>query len=452
MISNTTKSLPVVPRLRSIKNILRFVRNPIPILEEYGEEFGDTFTFYIGGKDMGILSTNPDFVQHVLQKNHRNYHKSEVQTKILGRYVGKGLLTSDGPYWLQQRRLIQPGFHRKKLAALVDIMQNEIDDYLNKLDTQKNHNKVVDISKAMMELTFRVVAKSLFGSRVEEQDLNELGQNITILQEFIIKQIRQPFLLPWFKISGQMKHHKNISDHSKSIIMKYIHKRRKEAGEHDDLLDMLINARYEDTGEGMTDQQLLDESLIIFVAGHETTANAMTWTWYLLSQHPDVIQKIKKELSEVLGKRSPTFEDLPKLAYLSQVIQESMRVYPPAWITDRVAIEDDEIEGYHIPKGTIVAPFIYGVHHSKNLWNQPDQFDPSRFEKSKLKDQHSFAYLPFGGGPRLCIGNNFALMEMQLIIARMIRRFDLELVEGQNIELMPMVTLRPKENLMMKVT
>ena len=445
------KSIPSISRYYSIKNLKRFVSNPINVLKEYIEKKGDTFSIHISLNQKAIVSCNPDFIQHVLQKRHRNYHKSPIQTKTLSRYLGRNLLTSDGPYWLKQRRLIQPGFHRDRLTALVNIMLKEVDTFLDHLDKKVDTQNEIEIVHEMMEVAFRVVAKSLFSTSLKEKDLNHLSANVTELQEFIIKQVRMPFLNPWFKISGQIKKMDQRTNESNKIVLGYISERRNNKSDQNDLLNMLLEARYEDTGEGMTDEQLLGETLILFVAGHETSANALSWAWYLLSQNEKVVAKIREELSTVLGDRDPIFSDFPKLTYLTQVIQETMRLYPPAWITDRISIEEDEINGFPIPSNVMMAPFIYGVHHHPDFWPNPEKFDPSRFEKDKVKQRHSYAYLPFGGGPRLCIGNNFAMMEMQLIIARMLQRYDFELVKNHPIDLQPLVTLRARHGIKLKI-
>ena len=213
---------------------------------------------------------------------------------------------------------------------------------------------------------------------------------------------------------------------------------------------MLLDVRYEDTGEPMTDRQLLDESKIIFVAGHETTANALAWTWYLLSRHPEVVVRIREELERVTGGNNPGFDDLHRLEYTASVIEESMRLYPPAWITDRQANEADEVGDLKIPKDAIVVPFIYGVHRSERLWEDPEAFNPDRFAKEEKSRMPAYSYMPFGGGPRLCIGNSFAMMEMQMILATILRRFDIELVPDQTIEAQPLVTLRPRYGIRMR--
>ena len=448
MIS-TNKQFPQIPRSKTIMNALEFVKNPIPILMENVKEYGDTFFFYMGGVRHAVLSTNPDFNQHVLQKNNKNYVKSFLQTDMLAKYVGDGLLTSNGDYWLRQRRLIQPGFHRKKIANLTGIINPVIESYFENLDLKKDGP--IDIYEAMMELTFTIIAKSLFSTGVNEEDVNELGDNISKIQKFLVKQIRQPYLNWWFGLSGQEKKHLALTDVSSKIILDIISERRKTNESYDDLLDMLLASRYSDTGEGMTEKQLIDESVILFVAGHETTANAMAWISYLLSKNPQVVEKLRQEYRENLGDKTPDFEDLKNLTYTKKVINESLRIYPPAWITDRVALEDDVINGVKIPKGTMIMNFIYGAHQDPRYWVEPDKFIPERFDEENMKQMHSFNYFPFGGGPRLCIGNNFSIMEMQLILAYVIRRYDFSLVPNQEIIAQPLVTLRPQNGILMNL-
>ncbi|MEM1320731.1 MAG: cytochrome P450 [Bacteroidota bacterium] len=449
---NTVKALPRVPRLTSLININRFLANPIPVLELYVKTYGDTFAFNLGGgPNRAIGSVNPVFAQHVLQKHHRRYAKSALQTETLAEFIGQGLLTSEGPYWLRQRRLIQPGFHRDKLAALVDIMHNVVDRFLPRFDEAAATDQPLEIVDTSMEMAFRIVAETLFSKGMTEQELRSLSGNVSQLQSFFIRRIRQPYKSLWFRVSGQLRKHQELAKASQRIMLRIIEERRSQEGEHNDLLDMLLSSRYEDTGEGMSDKQLLEESLILFLAGHETSANALAWTFHLLSQHPAVVQRLREEMGTVLEGRRATFYDLPQLHYNRQVIQESMRLYPPAWIMDRVALEDDEVLGYKVPKGTMMVPFIYGIHHSPSIWPDPKRFDPDRFSKEQSKDRPAYAYLPFGGGPRLCIGNNFAMMEMQLVVARLIERYDFLPVEGQKVDLLPLVTLRPRGGILLEV-
>jgi len=445
----TKSHIHQIPRHRAILNTFRFVRDPIGLINESIDKFGPTFYTYVGGLHHGVVTIEPELIQHVLQKNHRNYLKSPMHFDKVSHFLGNGLLTSEGDYWLRQRRLIQPGFHRAKLEALTVIMQQVIDRFLERFDAEIAQESTIDIAQKMMEVAFSVVANSLFSTNIDERELVRLSQLLTDLQEFIIRQIRQPYLVPWFKLSGIMRHHEQMAAEFQQIVLDIIKDRRQSDEQHDDLLQMLLDARYEDTGEGMTDEQLFAESAIMFVAGHETSANALAWTWYLLAQHPEVVTKARAELDTVLGERKPTFADLPKLTYLTQIIEESMRLYPPAWLTDRIAAQDDEFQGVKIPKGTVVVTYFYGTHHAPDLWKNPEHFNPDRFAKDRKKQQAPFAYVPFGGGPRLCIGNNFAIMEMQLILAAMLRRYEFGLIDNQQVEMLPLITLRPKSGIWM---
>lgn len=440
--------IPRISRFRSFANSFRFVKDPIGSINRNLQLLGPTYSMYLGGLKPGILTIEPEIIQQILQKNHRNYPKSPMHFEKLAYFLGNGLLTSTGDYWLRQRRLIQPGFHRQRLAALTGIMQQTIEQQL--LRFEQRIDQEVDAYPEMMEMAFRVVAASLFSTAMSEEDLEELSYTITTLQEFIILQIRQPYLNPWFRLSGQIKKHEKLTERADRVLKGIIKKRLEGEAEADDLLQMLLDARYEDTGEPMSERQLLDESKIIFVAGHETSANALAWTWYLLAQHPAVTDKLRSEIQTVLGERKPTFGDLSKMTYTLQVIEESMRLYPPAWITDRLAIDDDEVKGVRIPANTMAIPYIYGAHHNPDIWQAPYTFNPDRFAPENRKEIPAYAYLPFGGGPRLCIGNNFALMEMQLILIEMIRRYRFELLPGQDIQPKALITLRPYPGVRMK--
>jgi cytochrome P450 len=412
------------------------VHNPIPILSDNLKKYGKSYTFHVGGMQKGIVTTEPEFIQHILQKNHRNYRKSKIESHILGHYVGKGLLTSDGSYWLRQRRLIQPAFHRDKLEHIMTIMADEIDRYFT---LHWKPGQIIDLYRQMHTLAFRIVARSLFGTDAEEGMLREMSENITHVQHFITRRIRQPYLHPWFRISGTMRKYDEISARSHNLLRDIIRARKHSGVTSNDLLDLLLNSRYEDTGEPMDEQQVLDESLIMFVAGHETSANALTWCFYLLSQHPEWYAAIRDE-SKV---PATSFNDVMKLEATRQVIQETMRIYPPAWIIDRLSNDEDEIMGFKYPKDTFTIEYIYGVHHDPDLWPDPEKFDPLRFSPERQKSQIPYSYLPFGGGPRLCIGNQFAMLEMLLVVSYVVRHYRIKL-EGPHPEIQPMVTLRPK--------
>lgn len=457
-MSNTAainhKQIPKVSISSAIWSTPTLVRNPIDVFTPHFDRLKtDIFQIPLfGGLQSAVVTRDAAHIQHILQKNNRNYRKTPVQTEKLAQYLGHGLLTSQGEYWLQQRRLIQPGFHRKRLAGLAQIMSKEILDFVKRDLTQPAQiGKPFDMWKLMMELTFRVVSCSLFNSGFTPEELERIRYVIVKVQQFFVRNIRQPYLVPYFKLTGKSKHHKKLVEETDEIMMRNLQKRREEGIKYNDLLDMLLEVRYEDTGEGMTDQQLRDEALILFVAGHETSANGLTWMWYLLSQHPEVVAKVREETDRVLGDAPIGFEHLPQMPYSMQVVKETMRMYPPAWTTDRMPIEDDVVDGYPIPKDTPTLLFIYGAHHNPKYWDEPEVFKPERFSKEASAKRPKFAYLPFGGGPRLCIGQNFALMEMQMILVELLRRFDFELTREQPIELQPLVTLHPRGGMQMKI-
>ena len=424
---------------------MKHSKNPIPGFLHNFEKRGDTYRAYLGGIQPMMVTKDPDIIRHVLQKNHRNYIKTPMIFEKLRRFLGNGLLTSEGAYWLQQRRLIQPGFHKQRLQALVEIINQVIaDTEPQELDSQGGEN-TLDVYPMMMRLAFDIVTRSLFSAAVSTEKLDLLSNSLTSIQAFLVQQIRQPYLNPWFRVSGQLAKHVKLGKAADEVLLGMIRARRTSGESQEDLLQMLLDARYEDTGEGMSDQQLLEETNILITAGHETTANALSWIFYLLAKHPDKQEILRAELEEVLGTKEPTFMDLPKLSYTTQVIEESMRLYPPAWVTDRQAAANDEIKGHEVPKGTMVVLAIYALHHDPAHWDDPEVFRPERFAPATRKQVNSnYSYLPFGGGPRLCIGNSFAMMEMQLVLAYYLRKYRLHWQATKAPEMLPLVTLRPK--------
>lgn len=434
-------SIQRIPRWKTLANSFRFVRDPLPYLQENVLTYGTTFHLHMGGLFPAIFTQDPGLIRHVLQKNHRNYIKSPVHFDKLAHFLGRGLLTSEGDFWLRQRRLIQPGFHRQRLAQLVPNMVLVIDEHLDDLSNRREAGPV-DMYQEMMTLTFNVIARSIFSQSIPQHELDVLSKNITELQEFVIRQIRQPFLNPLFKINGALKRHEQLRDANNAITLGYIEARGKE-DPRDDLLQMLLDARYEDTGEPMPARQVQDEVTILFVAGHDTSANALAWFWYLLGRHPEAEARIREEIATLQG-RAPEFADLADFPYTLAALEETMRLYPPAWITDRQAIADDQYNGLDIPKGTYLITYFYGLHHNAAFWSEPEAFRPGRFLASAKKEHQPYTYLPFGGGPRMCIGNHFALIEMQLVVIRTLQRFKLHPINDDEVVPLPLVTLRPR--------
>ena len=412
-------------------------KNPIPFHKKYFDKLGDTFSVRIGRTKHLILSRDNEVAEYILQKNHKNYHKSNIQTVYLSKYIGKGLLTSDGDFWLKQRRLIQPAFHKQKMNQLVVNMEQIIASELNNLAEEKP----VDIFPMMSQLAYNVVAKSLFHLSASKEKLNRIKFIVDEVQKFLIKEVRLPHKGWWFALSGQTKKHSLLSLENNNIIQEIIEERVASKQQTNDLLAMLLETRYEDTGEGMSVTQLIDEIKILFVAGYETTANALTFTLYLLAKHPDVQQKVFQEISEIESQTSETVDQLQKMTYINAVLNESMRLFPPAWIIDRQNVADDTIASYHIKKETLIGISFYELHRNPKYWKNPLEFNPERFLGEQKKQSLKYFY-PFGAGPRMCIGIGFAVYEMCLTIYKIVKKYEIKPVSGE-VRFNPLVTLKP---------
>lgn len=417
--------------LQSLVRTYKQVKNPIGTMEESMTKFNGTYAVNLGLKRM-IVTQDPGFIEHVLKTNHKNYFKSPIQTDQLGKFLGKGLLTSNGEYWLKQRRLIQPGFHVDKIHALYAIIKKTVGDFLQAFPTGNQ----IDVYPLMYKLAFEIVINSLFNVKVPPEHQQQLSTFIREVQEFVIKEVRQPHKNWWFNISGEVDRNLKKAEGARSIIRNIIQERKTSDKKYNDLLDMLLDARYEDNGEPMHENQIIDEILILLIAGHETTANALAWTLHLLATHPDELRRLREATNDL------TIEACVTNDLLNAVIKESMRLYPPAWISDRVSLNDDVYNNFSFPAGSIIIVFYYGLHRDEKYWEDPTFFRPSRFEKKNFSKEKFKAYYPFGAGPRLCIGNNFAIAEMAIFLHAFIHRFTMS-PPVTTPRINPLVTLRP---------
>jgi cytochrome P450 len=441
--------VPVVSRFRCFADSPAMARNAVQVLSRYAENFGDTFRIYVGGLKEAIVTIDPAVIQHVLKTNAENYQKSEIQVKRMGHFLGKGLLTTHGEAWRTQRRLIQTGFDRKQLDALSSIMRDSLAESLRDFDRQVRVGPV-DIYPHLMKITFAMVARSLFGARLKDEDIDLVSQTICTVQEFIVRQTLQPYLNPWFAVSGELRKHEDMRARADAILLEYIKKRRKEPPGQD-LLQTLMDARYSD-GQGMSDELILSESMQLLVAGHETSSNALSWLLYLLSSRPDCLERVRQEFDTVLGDAPLGYSEVAKFEFATQVIMEALRLYPPFWMVDRMAVADDRVGDIAIPRGSMVIVYVYGAHHAPRYWQNPENFDTDRFTKANEKLRTPFTHLPFGAGPRGCIGGNYAMLQILMILRDLLRTYDFQLATGQTIEARPMVILRPKHGIRMMFT
>lgn len=431
--------LGILPHMR--RNSLRF-------LTEAVRRYGDVVLLRMGPKKVYLLS-HPDHIAHVLQDNHRNYRKGELVERVKP-FLGEGLATSDGELWRSQRHLTQPAFHRQQVARLAAVVTDATAEMLERWQNIVSPKEPLNILKEMMQLTGEIIVRAMFGSSIGPT-VRALTDDFGVATEYILRRILA--LTDWgARVPTPRRRRFRLAlQRLDKVVWSIIEERRRDTEDRADLLSMLLLARDAETGRQMTDRQLRDEVMTMFFAGHETTGLALTWTWYLLAEHLEAGEQLRWEVANVLGNRGPTFEDLPNLPYTRMVIQEAMRLYPPSWIISRAPLADDEIAGYRIPAGATVFLSQYVTHRHPQFWERPEEFDPERFSPRHTEGRPRYAYFPFSGGPRQCIGEQFAMMEAQLVVAKVAQRCTLALVPGQCVEMEPLLTLRPRGSLQMFV-
>ena len=436
--------IPESPRLPLVGNILHYLNDPLRYLEKTAA-LGDIVKMRFFGKDAFVVS-DPVLIDQVLVKNAAAFHK-DVFMRQLKKVLGQGLLSSEGDFWKRQRRLIQPAFHRDRIAAYASIMT----DHTTRALAGWRDGETIDVHHAMMQVTADIVTACLFGTSVG--DVAEVAQCLDVVME--------RFANPLFLAAPALtklplpvnRRFERVAPRLDGIVRGFIEKRRSlgTSPDHHDLLAMLLEARDED-GSSMDDQQIRDEVLILFLAGHETTALSLSWTLYELSLNPGVERKLHDELSRVLGGRTPTFEDLPKLEYTSYVVNEGLRLHPPAWSIGRENHTPFELGGHHFPADSWLWMLPWTMHRDARWFPNPLAFRPERWEDGFAKKLPKFAYLPFGGGPRVCIGNQFALMETALMLATIAQKYWLRVEPGHRVVPDPAITLRFKHGLRMTLT
>jgi cytochrome P450 len=428
------RGLPILGMLLAVR------RDPTGVFLRAARRYGDVAYFKIGPR-RGYLITNPADVRHVLQDNARNYHKSPLYQK-LRMSIGNGLLTSEDDFWLRQRRIAQPAFHRQRVAGLAGVMADAARETADQWESIAANGRPVDVADEMMRFTRTVVLRALLGG-----DLGPFSSTIDRAWTIINERIGESF---WsLGIAERFQRAKARQFEEARFVLRQavdyvINERRRNPSHSADLLSMLMETGDEETGERMTDEQLRVEVTTFLLAGQETTSLALTWTWYLLSQHAAARQRLEEEIDNVLGGRPPEFADLANLPYTRMVVDESMRLYPPAWGFSRQALNDDTLGGFHLPRGWLAFVVPYVLHRLPEYWKDPDAFEPERFSPERSADRPKFVYVPFGAGPRQCIGNQFALIEAQLSVATLTQRYRLQLAPKHRVEPWPLITLRPR--------
>ena len=450
-------------------------KDPLHLFVESRRRYGDIVRFRLGPELVSHLISHPDYIRHILVENKRNYTKgyakrerdrirmqrqsegegsSDEMTRRRGfllsfkLLMGDGLLSSDGELWRRQRKLTQTAFHRKRLELLAARMTSSTLGLLDRWAENADSGRPLQISDEMMHLSLSILLQSLFSMDPLSEDALAVDKALTgylgIMKE--LGEVQEDETETSSLVENQLL---KAVQTLEEIVYRLIEDRRRSGKDRGDLLSMLLRARDEESGQGMTDRQLRDEILTMFLAGQETTSTGISWTWYVLSRYPDVRRRVHEEWARVLEGRAPAAEDLPRLEYTMMVISESMRVYTPVWFMMRNAIENDQIGGCEIAAGSDVFISPYVVHHHPDLWPRPEEFDPERFRPDRVARRPRFHYMPFGGGPRICIGANFALMQTQLVLATIGQRYRLEVVSDRPVEPRALFTLVPKNGLQM---
>ena len=425
------KRLPPNPR----GSMRELVRDPLAYFLSITRQYGNVVC-YRAAPEMAFLVNHPDYIHHVLVENGRNYNKDTFTNSAFKKIIGSSLINLEGDAWLQRRRQMQPAFHHTRLEALDAMIVQAANDMLESWQKQYDEERPVDAAREMAALTMTITSRALFGVDLEDE-AKAIGEIINGVADLIEKP-NHPRL-------------RQAAAEFAALVDRIILERRQDFRDHGDLLSSLMLTRSEEGGALLDEAQLRNEVMGLLLAGNDTTANGLAWTLYLLSQNPWAWERLRSEVKSVLGGRQPGSADLENLPYLRRVIYESLRLFPPAWIIGRRAIADDEIGGFHVPAGAVIAICIYALHRHPAFWEDPDHFDPERFTPERSAARHKNAYMPFSIGPRRCIGSDFGLLESSLILTCIAQRFELRLIEGVEVRPQPLFVLRPNRDLLMSL-
>lgn len=421
----------------------KFPRNPLKYFRRGFDLMGDTYKMGLF-KDF-LVTREPSIFKHTLVTNPKNYHKGDA-AKNLALVLGNGLLTSEGEFWLRQRRLAQPAFHREKLLSLFESMGEITREFLKQLEHERG--SIINLDEKMMTVTADIALKTLF-STITNEDKIEIYNQINLAQEYIITRLRRPYMIPFLGITGAKRKFEKSIELFDKFVYQLITERNQTRSDFNDLLQLFIDSIDADTGEKMADLHIRDEVMTMFGAGHETSANALDWIIYELAIHPEIKKKIIEE-SQIFDD-VPSFEQLLQMPYTKQVISEGLRLYPPAWATVRENFDEDSINGIQIEPGQTVFLSIFELHRNPNYWKNPEVFNPENFSPESIAKHDKYQYLPFGAGARLCIGQQFALMEMQMILSSLLKKFDFERIDNYTPKMFPLITLKPIDGLKMRL-
>ena len=421
-----------------------FAKDPLYFLEKGFEACGDTFQLKLFREF--VVTRDPQFFRQVLVTNNKNYKKGS-SSEMLRPVLGNGLLTSDGDFWLRQRRLVQPAFHRERLQELFKTMGQITFDFLGELEAFRG-KEAVDIDAKMMSVTADIALKTLFGN-ITNEDKTKIYKQINRSQKYMVTRVRRPYRIPLMAINGETRQFNRDLAYFDKMVIEFIENRRSSGEVRNDLLQLLFDSTDEDTGVQMNNQQIRDEAITMFAAGHETSATGLSWLLLELSKHPKIVAKIRQEAE--IFEDVPNYGQIMQMPYTRQVVEEGLRLYPPAWTMTRSTISDDVIDNFQVKRGSSLFMSVFNLHRNPNIWANPTLFNPENFSPENVKARPKFNYLPFGAGPRICIGQQFALMEMQLLLAALIKRFTFEAMPSHPVSMHPQIVLKSTNGIRMFV-
>lgn len=439
------KGFPVVGIL---PELLR--QKPLEFMRSISHDYGDFVKVMAGPYPIYVVS-NPDYLQRILRDNYRNYRKPDLLYKAAATVIGNGLVLSEGDFWLRQRRMMQPYFHRMYLSQLTETMTCSISNVLTTWQTYAERGDIVNMGQEMSRITMSIIMTTMFGTdTLSSDDMETISRDMPFLIDHATIRGYLPFIPDWMPLPGDGEFEvksQNICD----IVMRFIDLKRNDKGEASDLISMLLEAVDEETNEQMTNEQLFDEAMTIFLAGFETTSTVLTWLWHVLNENPEIEMKLREEIERVLGEKIPDIEALKQLEYSRMVFQETMRMYPPVPLLPRVTVEADYLGDYEIPANATLVLFFYGTHYNPNVWENPDKFIPERFSAEQVKGRSQFAFVPFSAGPRKCLGDEFAMMEGVLAMTMMLQNYRVNLVPEHKVEPKLSITLRPANGVLARM-
>lgn len=447
MIQHTLSKAPGPRGLPGVGNLPQLLRDPLRALEQGAAHYGDLVRYQLGPRELYVLR-HPEHIRQVLL-DPQLFRKGDM-ARVFGTIAGNGLAMSEGEFWKRQRRLIQPAFHRQRIAQMAETMVQVIDAYAARWEAAANSGESLNIGLEMKSLTQQVIAKTMFGSTLNPAQVIEAGKAVNTVFAGLGLHMLTAGLPSWIPLPSRKEFYRSL-EYLDKLVYEVIAERRARGIDGDDLLGMLLAARDEGDGVGMSDKELRDEVMTIFIAGYETTANGLFWVWYVLARRPDLLERLRTEIDTLLGDRLPTFADSMQLTYTRMFISETLRLYSPSGFIPRTCASDTEIGGYHIPSGSLLFLSQYLVHRHPNFWERPSEFIPERFDPNQPNEATRHAYLPFGGGTRQCIGSQFAMMEASFIIAILLQRFDISARSSEVIEPKFSTTIQPRSPMYVRV-